>query len=199
MIVVVTRSVMLAIVWWQCGCSSHHVASETVSYAVGARDHYRFDSSCRVADNDGAIVVIPDVRRPTFEAVKPGKARIECGDDYGSITLVVRTPVRVALRRDDRKTTPIPMGGYTPSFCLVAFDHDGTELRLGMLVKGAEFRWSDHVRRTTGHGMFPPAEWLDHACEQDGMADKEGTARLAADWHGFSANAELEIKGRLRN
>jgi hypothetical protein len=187
--------VAIAISLCACGGGS----KRTTYYAVGAKDYNASPVSCSIVDNaGGALVAVADHYKAkdgkgvVFEAVKPGKARIECADGNNGMTVEVREAARLELRRNDGAKTPFPVGAYAPTFCLKAFDTGGTELELGTIVDGATFEWSEHVSRVVDHGMGGAGS---ASCVPQGMGHKEGSGTVSGTWHGLSAKGEFEVKG----
>jgi hypothetical protein len=187
----------LALALAPCGCRR-----PATYYAVGAQDYNASPVSCAIAGNAaGALRAVPDHhetadgRGLVFEAVKPGEARIECKDGNHGLTIEVRAPVKLVLRRAHGSSAPFPVGAYAPVFCLKALDEDGAELELGRWVEGAVFEWSEHVSRVYSHGLGGSG---NASCAPQGLAVKEGAGTITGTWRGLSATAGFEVKGRSR-
>lgn len=187
----------VAIVVSLCACGGG--SKQTTYYAVGAKDYNAAPGRCSIVDNaGGALVAVADHYKAkdgqgiVFEAVKPGKARIECADGNYGMTIEVREAARLELRRFDGDKQPFPIGSYAPKFCLRALDKAGTELELGTLVDGATFEWSEHVSNVVDHGMGGVG---NASCTPQGMGHKQGSGTVSGTWRGFSAKADFEVKG----
>jgi hypothetical protein len=168
----------------------------TEHYAVGATDYYASPNKCSIVDNAaGAVVELADHYQAkdgkgvVFQTVKPGTAKVQCGDDKA--TLVVTEVAKVELQRVDAATTPAALGTYAPTICLIAFAKDGTRLELGTLVDGVDFQFSEHMSRVVDHGMGGAGS---AACGAQQWTNKAGIATVTATWRGHSAKAELEIQ-----
>src|SRR5687768_15609719 len=145
--------IMLALAMSLVGCGGG--GGRTEHYAVGATDYYASPNKCSIVGAPDAVVELKDHYKAkdgkgvVFEAVKPGTAKVDCGDS--SATIVVAEVARVELQRVDAAKTPAALGTYAPTICLIAYNKDGKQLQLGTLVDGVEFQFSDHVSRVVDH------------------------------------------------
>lgn len=164
--------------------------------AVGATDYHAAPNKCSITDNAGGALEeltdhykAKDGKGVVYKAVKPGTARIDCGE-HNSVRIEVREVAKIALRRNDGSTTPTKVGGYAPTVCLVAFDKAGKELELGTLVEGVQITYSDHMSRVVDHGMGGAGS---AACGSQQMTNRAGIAKVTGTWQGRGAATELVV------
>ena len=106
--------IMLALAMSLVGCGGG--GGRTEHYAVGATDYYASPNKCSIVGAPDAVVELKDHYKAkdgkgvVFEAVKPGTAKVDCGDS--SATIVVAEVARVELQRVDAAKTPAALGTY---------------------------------------------------------------------------------------
>jgi len=184
------KTLLLVMVLGACG------GGRTEYFAVGATNYFAAPNGCTVTDNAGGAIVelrdhykSQDGKGLVFQAAKVGTAKIDCGDDY-SAKIVVREPVKIAFERIGAPDEIAVTGTYGPVICVRAYDKDGKQLELGLLVDGVEVTWSEHMSRVVDHGMGGPG---NPACGEEQWAHKPGIATVTGTWRGMTTKAEVKI------
>ncbi|HUS67632.1 MAG TPA: hypothetical protein VMZ28_24015 [Kofleriaceae bacterium] len=160
-----------------CGGASnqYHVARGAHGELPYHSEGCRTDSSAHVAVKDGRF----------FEAVAPGRARVECADD--SYVLDVEEVARVELRR--WPALEADHAGFV-SLSLFAYDQDGRELYLGNFVDVAWQIPATLEQRSGCHGDILPS--CDPGYTIAVRANGAGDHRVVAGFAGREASIDLD-------
>ncbi len=167
----------------------------TEYYAVGAKAYFASPDRCSILDNAaGTLVEVSDHynskdgKGVVFEAIKPGRATIACGDRKTAIMVAEVAKVELQELGDGM---PSELGTYGPTICLIAFAKDGKQLELGTLIDGVDFQFSDHTSRVVDHGMGGAGS---AACGAQQWTKKPGVATVTATWRGHIVKSAFKIE-----